>query len=258
MTKLARAVARVAGAERLLVASDFDGTLAPIVDLPGAVRADPEACRTLRAIGGLPNTHAVIVSGRARDVLWRLLGGREGGILLVGSHGAEMGSEAVLSSSQLRLLDELARDLGEIAARYGGALVERKPVGAAFHYRRVAAEAQEEATREVLEGPGRRSGIRVQEGRKVVELVVVEADKGLALQGLRESLGVSSTFFVGDDRTDENAFASLGPFDLGVKVGPGPTEATARIERQRDVAPLLRHLYGLRAKHFSRVRSIRS
>lgn len=258
MTELTLALARVAGAEQLLVASDFDGTLAPIADLPGEVRVDPEACRALQAIGELPNTHAAIVSGRSRDELRRLLGGREGEILLVGSHGAELETEAVLSSSQLRLLDELARDLREICGQYRGALVERKPVGLAFHYRRVPAEAQEEAAGEVLEGPGRRSGVRVQEGRRVVELVVVEANKGLALQRLRESFNVTATFFLGDNRTDENAFVQLGPFDLGVKVGHGPTEAAARIERQSDVAPLLRRLYGLRAKHVTRVTSIGS
>ncbi|MFQ5690265.1 MAG: trehalose-phosphatase [Gemmatimonadota bacterium] len=255
MTRLERALARLAGAERLLVASDFDGTLSPIADLPAAARPDAVACGALQAIGKLPDTHAAILSGRARAVLRDLLGRQAEGVLLVGSHGAEIEGEAVLSPARLRLRDQLAADLEAIAARQPGAVVERKPVGAAFHYRGVAVDARAAVVREVVRGPGRRAGVRLREGRKVVELVVVPADKGRALERLRRSLNITATLFLGDDRTDEDAFALLDPLDLGVKVGRGATRAAVRIGAQNEVGPLLRRLHELRSERILGQRS---
>ncbi|MGH7541890.1 MAG: trehalose-phosphatase, partial [Gemmatimonadota bacterium] len=122
----------------------------------------------------------------------------------------------------------------------------------AFHYRRVANGSKERAEAAALAGPASRAGVHVRRGHQVVELLVVGADKGEALDRLRRELGADAVLFVGDDRTDEDAFARLRPgADLGVKVGPGPTRATARIAGQPDVGPLLRTLLSLREARLS-------
>ena len=68
--------------------SDFDGTLAPIVNHPGDARPLPEAAAALRALADLPATTAALISGRAlRDLA--ALSGMTAPVHLVGSHGAE-------------------------------------------------------------------------------------------------------------------------------------------------------------------------
>lgn len=261
---------RVANSDRLLVATDFDGTLAPIVDRPDDVEPDLEALAELRRLAELEDTRVAVLSGRSRAVLQQHLStgtaAHEGPrIILVGSHGAELdptlaarldadyvsgdgvggGAAARRDPSVTRALEEAGERLDALAAEYDGAIVERKPTAVAFHYRQVEeahrAEAAGRARALADDGP-----LRVQAGHLVVELVAGDANKGEAIDWLRRTTGASATVFVGDDRTDEHAFARLGPRDLAVKIGPGATCAPVRIETQRDVAPLFRRLYALR------------
>ncbi|MGO4243227.1 trehalose-phosphatase, partial [Janibacter sp. RAF20_2_2] len=76
-------------------------------------------------------------------------------------------------------------------------------------------------------------------GKGVHELSVLRADKGTALRALATTLGVDASVYLGDDVTDEHAFAVLGPHDLGIKVGAGETAARARIDACTDVPEVL-------------------
>jgi len=246
MTDRDDALARLAGATPLLVGCDFDGTLAPIVDVPDDARPDPAALAALSRLAVLPVTDVAIVSGRARAALARLTGLAGTPIRLIGSHGAEFDGEPALTDEGARRLTRLEEELRALAADFDGAIVESKPTGVAFHYRRVPERLREAAARAAREGPGRRPAVLMREGHMVVELLVSRADKGRALDRLRGETGAEATLFVGDDRTDEDAFSRLGPDDLGVKVGPGETAAALRIEGQEEVAPFLERLYELR------------
>lgn len=246
MTGAEGPLARVARADRLLVGCDFDGTLSPIVEVPDEARADAAAVDALDRLAHLPATHAAIVSGRARATLARLTDLAASPIHLVGSHGAEFDGEPALTDERRRRRDRIREELSRIAPDFAGSIVEPKPTGVAFHYRRVPERLRAAAAHAARQGPGRRPGVTVREGHMVVELLVCRADKGAALDRLRRQFGASSTLFVGDDRTDEDAFRVLGPADLGVKVGPGETAATLRIGGQDGVAPLLARLYELR------------
>lgn len=249
---------RVAPADRLLVASDFDGTLAPIVDRPDAVEPDLEALAALRRLSELDATLVAVVSGRSRAVLEQHLGqgraARDGpGMILVGSHGAEL--DPALFSGSLptarrdpaddRALAAAGERLDALAGEYPGAIVERKPTAVAFHVRQVEESRRDEAAQRAAAladgGP-----LRLQAGHLVVELVMGDANKGDAIDAVRRATGATATVFVGDDRTDEHAFARLGPGDLAVKIGPGSTCAPVRISSQQDVAPLFRRLEDLR------------
>ncbi|MDX1393021.1 MAG: trehalose-phosphatase [Gemmatimonadota bacterium] len=245
MSELDAALARLAAKRRLLVASDFDGTLAPIADHPDAVQADSAACAALADLATLPDTDSVVISGRELAVLHGLLGEHARALRLVGSHGAERGSGEELSTDEAGARDRIAADFDVIAARTTGALVERKPFGVAFHYRRVP-EATRAALADDARAAVRAAGLSAQEGHMVVEAVVAESDKGTALEALREELGATGVFFIGDDVTDERAFERLGPGDLGVKVGPGETIAAHRVEAQPEVARVLSRLRDLR------------
>jgi len=78
-------------------------------------------------------------------------------------------------------------------------------------------------------------------GKDVVELTVLEANKGSALLELARASESEATLYVGDDVTDERAFAALDPAsgDLTVKVGDGDTVATQRVPGPEAVVELL-------------------
>lgn len=260
MDTLEAGLRRVAATERLLVASDFDGTLAAIVDHPDAVVPDRTAVAALRSLADLPATRAAVLSGRSLAVLTEHLG--RAGLALVGSHGAEMqgaepgdveagetgpGEPDGESEAVGRALDETAAALESLTAEYDGALVERKPTAVAFHYRQIEPSRQEEAAGRAAALADGNELLRIQPGHMVVELVSGQMNKGDALEYLRRAMGATATVYVGDDRTDEHAFARLGPDDLAVKIGSGDTCAPVRIASQADVTPLFRRLQTLRA-----------
>ena len=83
------------------------------------------------------------------------------------------------------------------------------------------------------EGPARLPGVHAREGKQVIELAVVDADKGYALDAMRHQVGATAAVFVGDDITDEDAFSRLTGPDLGIKVGMGPTFAAQRVDGPR-------------------------
>src|SRR5882672_9398637 len=153
-------VAELATTPVLLVACDYDGTLAPIVDDPAHALPMPEAVAALRTLASLPDTHVAVISGRSlRDlaVLSRL----PSEVHLVGSHGSEfdLGFATTLSDDARQRLAIVRSALTAIADRTPGAWVESKPASAALHVRTSSAEDAERAVSEALEGPGRLEGI---------------------------------------------------------------------------------------------------
>jgi trehalose 6-phosphate phosphatase len=79
-------------------------------------------------------------------------------------------------------------------------------------------------------------------GKDVLELAVTDADKGSALSRLRSELSAAGVLYLGDDVTDEDAFAVLRAGDVGVKVGTGETRARHRVPDLAGVAAVLRRL----------------
>jgi len=244
MKALEQALARLAREPHLLVACDYDGTLAPIVDVPGDARPRRESVAALRALAALSDTSVAVISGRSLHDLAALSRLPEE-IHLVGSHGTEfdVGFARALAPEARALRDRVTEDMRAIAAVHPGVMVEHKPAGAALHYRQASEEDSATALAAVREGPARLPGVHAREGKQVIELAVVEADKGYALDALRHQVGASAAIFVGDDVTDEDAFSRLTGPDLGIKVGLGPTFATQRVEGPDDVARLLARLH---------------
>lgn len=243
------ALRRAAAAPVLLVGIDFDGTLAPIVDDPMAARALPAGKRAVEDLASLPGVQVVVVSGRSLEDLARL-GGFGDEVHLVGGHGAESRGPhlqaAAADPAAAELLERLRRDVAALTDGVAGVFVEEKPASVAVHVRNVEPGAADKLTDAVLEGPARLPGVRVLHGKKVVELLVVEATKGSALRALRRSTGAACVVYLGDDVTDEEAFAVLGDGDVGVKVGPGRTAADYRVDDPARVATLLQELGELR------------
>ena len=237
----------VAAHTTLLVACDYDGVLAPIVEDPTRAHPNPESIRLLASLADTDNTHAAAVSGRSLQDL-AALSGLPADVQLVGSHGSEFdtGFEQALSENQVGLLDELITELRSLARETPGLLVETKPASVAFHYRRANPDEAAPVVQAVLEGPGTRAGVHVKLGKMVAELAVVDTNKGTALNTLRKRVGADAVVFFGDDVTDEDGFAVLGASDLGVKVGAGETLASERLADTDEVTEALARLLGLR------------
>lgn len=243
------AIARLAAAPILLVASDFDGTISPIVPLPDDARPDQASLRALRSLARIESTHAAIVSGRARpDLLTRI--GSTPNLFLIGGHGGELPPpwQGPMIADPAAL-NTLVVAMTDIAAGYEGAIVEPKPTGVAVHYRTVAPEDRPRLRERVRAEILRQNCPVVREGSMVIEAGLVRADKGVALRWLIGRLYAHATVFIGDDATDQDAFAVLGPSDVSIQVGPGPTKAAYRVADTAQVCAFLEALAAARAAH---------
>lgn len=219
-------VSRIAESARLLIATDFDGTLAPIVERPELSTPLVRMMEVLQRAIGMPQTCVAIVSGRGLEDLRSRLGPLWGA-WLVGGHGAEIAGphlEYVPDDVSTRL-DEITQPLQQIADPKEGFWHERKLTSIAVHYRAAPPALAEFAIARIIDSVARPAGLRVIHGKKVLELLAVDADKGRALQKLCHSTGATRVFYLGDDMTDEDAFRIAGPEDIAVKIGQPPTDA---------------------------------
>ena len=251
---LSDAVARAASAQSLLVATDYDGVLAPLVADPMQATPLPGTIGTLRALAALPGVHVAVVSGRDLETLRTLTGiGEEEPVVLIGSHGAESSSEAVREAMEAAAVtpdDEvtLAGLRSDIEAlvkeRHPEANVEHKSAAVVVHVRGIPRETGEaaiaDARRVALDHPG----VKVLKGKSVLELSVSHADKGSAVTALGRHVGAAARLYLGDDVTDEDAFTRMRrPEDVTVKVGTGSTAARYRVDDEQAVAELLTQLH---------------
>lgn len=231
----------------VLLALDFDGTLAPLQNDPEASRVLPAAVPALRALAEHPDrVRLALVSGRALADLHRLAEVPPGTVL-IGSHGAERARVAehgldrdviTLTDDQADRLARLGSELQAVARGRDGVWVETKPAAAVVHTRMADTAVADAAEREAL-AVGDRLGSVTLHGKKVVEISVLDARKGAALVALRDEIGAGAVVSAGDDVTDEDAFGALGPGDLTIKVGDGPTVARYRVPDPQALTGLL-------------------
>jgi trehalose 6-phosphate phosphatase len=232
---LTAALPRLVASRPLLVASDYDGVLARLRDDPSAAVPEPGVAEVLARLAGRTGVTVALVSGRGVADL-RETSGLSGPYRFVGSHGAEFDGPIPPELAAVR--DALADRLAPLVGATAGARLEVKPASVAVHVRPVAdraAAAELLARADEVADPG----LTRKPGKDVLELAVTGADKGSALQRLRAEVAAAAVVYLGDDVTDEDAFGVLGPDDLGVKVGPGRTRATARVSDPTEAVALL-------------------
>ena len=212
---------------------DFDGTLAGIADHPESVRVDARALSTIaRACEKLGGALA-IVTGRDLATLDAFLSPHA--FAASGVHGFEMRAgdgQIERRSANLDALDRVKQDLSDYADQHEGLLLETKPASIALHYRQrpeLGRDCQQ-AVREALEGE---DGLRVMQGKMVVEIKAHQGDKGQAIAAFmdRPPFRGRVPVFIGDDVTDEAAFAAVNAQGgVSIKVGAGDTCAAYRLE----------------------------
>lgn len=245
------ALATLAQTPRLLVALDFDGTLAPLVDRPDDARALPQAREAMARLVAAPDTRVALISGRSLESLLHVAAPPDA-VLLSGSHGVETRLDApprlTLDEDELGRVERLRGILAAVVAPFDDIWVEAKPAGFAIHSRLANPADTVEAHRVArAETAAALPGLTERTGSDVLEFSVRSTTKGDAIGMLRDFARATAVFFAGDDVTDEDGFAALTPGDLGVKCGPGATAARYRVADQAAVARVLLRLAQLRS-----------
>jgi trehalose 6-phosphate phosphatase len=185
---------------RVLLAFDFDGTLAPIVREPAAAAMRGRTEKLMTELAQL--YPCVVISGRARaDVMKKL---DEVPLrAVIGNHGME-------PSPQLRRATWLVAlwraQLTASLPRTAGVTVEDKGVTLAVHYRKARSRAA--VRKEILMAAAELPDARIVEGKMVVNVIPAGApDKASALRSLCKRMRCASAIYVGDDENDEDVFA---------------------------------------------------
>jgi alpha,alpha-trehalase len=247
-------LAQRAGGKRFAVFLDYDGTLTPIVARPElAVLSD--AMRT--AVGHLAMRCPVaVISGRDRADVAALVG--LGSVYYAGSHGFDISGPddcrmqhdgGVAAAPALRGAEERLRNR---LSGVEGAAVEGKAFAVAVHYRLVPERHVAQVAEVVDSVAAGYPGLRVTGGKKIFELRPrVEWDKGRAVGWLLRALKLEpagvAPIYIGDDDTDEDAFAALLDCGVGILVRDGPRETAARyaLDHPDDVRRFLEALASL-------------
>ena len=223
---------------------DFDGTLTPLADDPDHVRLGSPVRRVLRRLARNPDLTVYIISGRCLSDLRQRA--KVPGVHLLGLHGWE-NRGATLPPEQKRLLLQARLWLAQWLPDSPGIRIEDKGYALTVHYRGAkpwAVRAAEQTMR--IAEDYFRPALRVMPGKKIWELLPrAIAGKGSASQRLLAGLpGDTLPIFIGDDTTDESAFATLAQ-GLAIHVG-GEAETQANF-RLRDPAEVLEFLERLEA-----------
>lgn len=241
---------------------DYDGTLSPIVDDPDRAFMSESMRATVRKLARYFPT--AIVSGRCRDKVYSFV--RLAELYYAGSHGMDIkgpskgykkDAEDVLfqpASEFLPMIDEVYKALLEATKSTPGARVENNKFCCSVHFRCVDEKKWIELAKQVgdvLEGY---PSLRLTQGRKVFEIrPTIKWDKGKALEFLLESLGYANCadvfpVYIGDDRTDEDAFKVLRErgqgFGILVSKIPKDTNASYSLQEPSEVMAFLRRLVG--------------
>lgn len=198
---------------RVLLAFDFDGTLAPIVANPEDARVPLPVAKCLATLSAR-HPIAIITGRKLSDVKSRL--GFEP-TYVVGNHGAE-GLDWEPKGTALQVLRDRL-NLQANSLREAGIRVEDKGLSFALHFR--TARNREEARRALKNFTADLpSGLSAFDGKCVLNIVLSTApDKGKAALGLLKISGCESLLFVGDDANDEAVFSCANSDWLTVRVG---------------------------------------
>ena len=234
-----RDVLRQFACSRVLLAFDYDGTLAPIVPVPEQAVMRPETRALLEALAR--RYPCVVISGRARADAIRRLRGVEA-VEVIGNHGIEPWQT---SRRSLRVVRRWRALLERRLVPLSGLTVEDKLYSLAVHYRR--SREKKRARAAILRAAVSLGDVRLVRGKQVVNLLPTDAPhKGIALERARARFACDTAIYVGDDETDEDVFALDQPGRLlTIRVGrKRQSLASYFLRNQGEIDRLLEALLG--------------
>ena len=254
---LAAGVRACAVARRVLLALDYDGTLAELVPDPAAAAPTAAVRAVLARLASLPDTTVLIISGRDPVSLGTWLGDLP--VHLIAEHGfherapGAAGWRPRAATGDLAWQPKVRAGLELSCRRTPGSFIENKPVSLVWHYRRADPELGAEQARELvrsLQAIAAAQDLLVLHGDKVVEVRPSGCDKGRALVDFIAQHGPFDWILAaGDDRTDEDMFAVLDAEAWTIRVGSGahPSRAQHRLPDPSAVLDWLTRLAESRA-----------
>uniref|UniRef100_A0A0A9A4P5 Trehalose 6-phosphate phosphatase n=1 Tax=Arundo donax TaxID=35708 RepID=A0A0A9A4P5_ARUDO len=263
LTSFKQIVANAQG-RKIAVFLDYDGTLSPIVDDPDKAFMSPVMRATVRNVAKYFPT--AIVSGRSYKKVFEFVKLKE--LYYAGSHGMDImtyvansehnigkGKEVNLfqpACEFLPMIDQVSKSLLEATSGIEGASVENNKFCVSVHYRNVAEKDWKMVAQLVNEVLEAFPHLKVTNGRLVLEVrPVIDWDKGKAVEFLLQSLGLNDSknvmpMYIGDDRTDEDAFKVLREQNCGcgilVSQVPKDTEAFYSLRDPSEVMGFLNSL----------------
>jgi trehalose 6-phosphate phosphatase len=242
MQGLAKILGEIRTARHLLILTDFDGTLAPIVERPELASLPENSRLLLKRLSGIRNVTVGVISGRALPDLKNVVNIE--GLIYAGNHGFEIEGPELnfvnpIADEIRPIFRVVCRILGMALGSSKGVFVEDKGITLSVHYRQ-AEQTTAEEIRQIVESSLRGlclSGLlRITSGKKVLELrPAVPWDKGKAIRLLMKRYGKGGRrsglmpIYLGDDLTDEDAFKVIANYGRGVSihVGEKPLESAA-------------------------------
>jgi trehalose 6-phosphate phosphatase len=235
--------------DRLAVFLDYDGTLTRIVSHPEDAWLSDSMRQTLRSLAA--RVPVAILSGRdLDDVRGRV---HVDGIVYAGSHGFDIagagGLRRELGAAYLAVLDAAESELREALDEIPGAQLERKHFSVAAHYRNVNENEAFKVALAVDAVTAKHRELRRMDGKKVYELLPdIDWNKGKAVLWLLETLGLERRnvlpIYIGDDRTDEDAFRAIEKRGVAILVSEQPqiTAASYWLNNPEDVELFLQKI----------------
>ncbi len=223
----------------VLLAFDYDGTLAPIVEHPRDAVMRPETRALLWSVAQL--YPCAVISGRSRaDVRHRLTG--TGIRAVVGNHGADLTDSSGVEERMAEWASRLERDLGALE----GVWVENKGLSLAVHYRN--SPRKREARRLIVKSAEGLACARLTPAKQSLNVLwPLAPNKGGAVEVQVQKMGCDCVIFIGDDDTDEDVFTRDWSGALfGITVGSRKSAADCRLRSQLEIDRLLRTLIDLR------------
>ena len=243
---------RLAASRTLLVASDFDGTLAPIAPHPGRARLPARTRRVLMRLRGLPQVRLAIISGRARADLARQV--RVPGVWLAGSSGFEIPGQR---PPRDRVPEPLVASLHDWCAQFPGAWLEDKGAVFTAHFRGVSAPLHAPFRAGVRRRVRRHArAARLVAGLQAFEILpAAHRDKSDALDHwLPRRRAHAGLFFFGDDTNDEPLHRHVRKLGgIAIAIGRQRSHAQYRVHGPEDVQWFLEWL----AREWSALRQAR-
>lgn len=247
---------RLWSAKGILLLLDFDGTLTPIVDRPKGAELSPEMRGILKFLAKKRGFEVAIISGRSISDLKQKIKIRN--IIYVGNHGLEIERRKKKfiypqASKSIRTMKELKKILKARLGSIKGTIVEDKGVGLAIHYRMVKNSDVPELkrmVRQIFRPFMEKRKIKIGYGKKVLEAKApITWDKGKAASMILDSFKKEKplSFYLGDDRTDEDAFSALDGKGITVFVGkPRKSKAKFFLKNVGEVGIFLKRLSALK------------
>eukprot|EP00850_Spirogloea_muscicola_P004469 SM000019S05013 [mRNA] locus=s19:419767:423695:- [translate_table: standard] len=263
-------VTGLAQGKQLALFLDYDGTLSPIIEDPERAFMTDQMRAAVKDVAA--HFPTAIISGRGREKVYSFVQLSE--LFYAGSHGldimgpangyggvtadGQVGDRVIYQPAQefLPLMDEICGTLKDRLTLIEGASIEHNKFCITVHFRRVREESWQELATIVTDVIKQYPNIKTTFGRKVLEVrPVVEWNKGKAVAYLLKALGLENDHtvlpvYIGDDRTDEDAFSLLKERGSGCGIVVSrvakPTTASYSLRDPPEVMAFLRRLVSWR------------